>query len=178
VGNGTGTSAATRSNAFVVLQNGNVGIGTDTPSDRLVVNGNMSATGDITSNAFLLSSDRRLKTNIRSLYSEWDNIMKLNPVSYQKRESLESENYDRFEYGFIAQELELIYPELVKTNSEGLKFVDYTSMIPILTKGMQSLILENKRLTEQVEQQEDQISDLNKRLDELTELINSLIENK
>jgi len=47
-----------------------------------------------------------------------------------------------------------------------------------LTKGMQSLILENKRLTEQVEQQEDQISDLNKRLDELTELINSLIENK
>jgi len=41
VGNGTGAGPTPRRNAMVVLRNGNVGIGTDQPAEKLEVNGNI-----------------------------------------------------------------------------------------------------------------------------------------
>ena len=39
--------------------------------------------------------------------------------------------------GFIAQELELVFPELVETNkTTGYKAVNYDGMIPVLVEGM------------------------------------------
>ncbi len=38
--------------------------------------------------------------------------------------------------GFIAQEVESIYPELVETNEHGYKSMGYSRLIPILVEGM------------------------------------------
>jgi hypothetical protein len=48
LGNGTADNA--RSNAMVVLKNGNVGIGNNTPAHKLVVNGDFNLTGSLRAN--------------------------------------------------------------------------------------------------------------------------------
>jgi hypothetical protein len=65
--------------------------------------------------------------------------MKLNPVSYNKKNSIESKDYNKTENGFIAQELQKIIPYIVKEGADKDKIlsVDYNSIIPVLTKGIQ-----------------------------------------
>lgn len=46
---------------------------------------------------------------------------------------------ERLQYGFIAQDLENIFPELVYTDTTGIKSVDYVSMIPIMLQAIQDL---------------------------------------
>jgi hypothetical protein len=36
--------------------------------------------------------------------------------------------------GFIAQEVEKVFPQLVKTNPKGIKSVAYTNMVPVLLR--------------------------------------------
>jgi hypothetical protein len=44
---GNGTSFSSKSNAITVLKNGNVGVGTDTPAQKLDVNGSINASGNV-----------------------------------------------------------------------------------------------------------------------------------
>lgn len=67
--------------------------------------------------------------------------MALRPVEYDKKMKLSSNDYDRHEFGFIAQELKEVIPEIVDsaTNAyaEVILAVDYNSLIPVLTKAIQ-----------------------------------------
>jgi len=109
-------------------------------------------------------SDRRLKDNIRTEENVLDKIMQLRSTTYTFKQGGEFENVNFAEgnqHGFIAQEIEEVFPDLVeergllleeniyKMDDEGnpvmiddprsmqIKTVNYTAMIPILTKGMQ-----------------------------------------
>ncbi|MDG1189556.1 MAG: tail fiber domain-containing protein, partial [Flavobacteriales bacterium] len=63
--------------------------------------------GDIvTAGNVTVSSDIRLKKDIVNLPSTIDNIKSLRPVSYNKKNSLSSEEYGSTEIGLIAQELQ------------------------------------------------------------------------
>ena len=42
----------------------------------------------------------------------------------------------------IAQEVELVMPELVRTDKDGKKLLNYTALIPVLIKSIQELQLE------------------------------------
>jgi len=62
--------------------------------------------------------------------------------------------------GFIAQDVEKIFPEFVG-DKEGIKMMNYTSFIPVLTKAMQeqqamieNLISQNEELLKRLEQLE------------------------
>ena len=62
--------------------------------------------------------------------------------------------------GFIAQDLEKIYPELVSTDKEGYKSVDYSRLTPVLVeavKEQQKIIDELARISKK---QQKQIDDL------------------
>ena len=59
--------------------------------------------------------------------------------------------------GFIAQELEKVFPDFVNTPENGMKAVSYQALIPVLVKGMQeqadminALKLENETLIKKV----------------------------
>ena len=90
-------------------------------------------------------SDMRAKTNVRSFNSGIDVISRLRPVSYNftgaQNRSSPSNQYtgDNVEIGLIAQELEKVLPNLVYTDDEGRKLVDYTSLIPVLIDAVQTL---------------------------------------
>jgi hypothetical protein len=55
-------------------------------------------------------------------------------------------------YGVIAQELEQVMPELVKTNDDGWKTVAYTPLIAILIDAVKDLKAQVDRLTEEKDQ--------------------------
>jgi hypothetical protein len=55
------SSGGTTGNIFNILSNGNVGIGTTTPSERLTVSGNISATGNITCTGHLAAATKSFK---------------------------------------------------------------------------------------------------------------------
>ena len=114
----------------------------------------LKTSGTIWSNGSQLTSDARLKTNIQPLPNSLDIIMKLNPVHYTKKNSIESTDYAKTENGFIAQELQKVLPYLVieGTDKDKILSVDYNSIIPVLTKGIQEQQLLIKAQQKQIDE--------------------------
>jgi hypothetical protein len=142
---------------------GNVGIGTETPSQKLQVIGNILATGTIT------PSDARFKRDIRRIDDPVGKIMQLNGVTYYYRntEFTQFGFTDKEQVGVIAQEVEKVLPQLVFTDDKGYKAVDYTKLVPLLIEG----IKEQQRL---IESQEDKINKQEISLEKQQQQINEL----
>ena len=87
---------------IILSPSGNVGIGTETPTTKLHVS------GDVTATSYNANSDSRIKSNILSINSEFslDSLRKLKPSSYNL-----IEKPDKLVYGFIAQEVKDVIPE-------------------------------------------------------------------
>jgi len=122
-------------------------------------------------------SDRRFEKNIKPMSGILNKVMLLNPVTYEMR----TDEYDFMnfnegrQYGLIAQELEQIFPELVRPGvhpgaKEGdppieYKGIDYIPLTAILIKAVQEqqgiieqLNAENEALNARIETIEAQVS--------------------
>ena len=75
-------------------------------------------------------------------------ISKLKPVTYNFKANTASNSNQ--EIGLLAQDVEKVLPNLVFTDNEGKKLVDYISLIPILIKA--------------IEEQQQEINELKSRL--------------
>lgn len=89
-------------------------------------------------------SDIRLKEKFVSLNDATSVIKELSPISYHyKSEMIKKHNYSsKKQYGFIAQEVEKVLPEIVREVAlmeDGVmyKTMSYESLIPFLVKGFQ-----------------------------------------
>lgn len=111
-------------------------------SDIMLTNGNFTQVGGyITTNQYVSVSDKRLKKNITPLKNQSAKIYDVKTYEFLWR------NDNRKDYGFIAQEIEKIFPELVVTNPEtGLKGVQYVSMVPLMLEELKTLKRENEKL--------------------------------
>jgi len=86
--------------------------------------GSGSGNGSVTSGNFIASSDRRLKERIEGIPDlEWADKIGFKTFVFR------SDDSKRQRYGVIAQEVELINPELVFTNEEGVKSVGYIDLL-------------------------------------------------
>lgn len=90
-------------------------------------------------------SDINAKTNITNLSNGLSIINKLRPVSYnfagnEARKCVHNQytGYNA-EIGLIAQDLEEVLPNLVFTDEEGHKLVNYIALIPVLIEAVQTL---------------------------------------
>jgi hypothetical protein len=121
-----------------ITANGNVAIGATTASVKLFVAGDATITGKFNSNGIEELSDVRYKKNIEKLNNSLQKVLQVDGVSYnwRKDEFPERTFGDRTEIGFIAQELEKVFPELVSTNAEGFKSVQYSHMVPVLLEAI------------------------------------------
>ncbi len=97
--------------------------------------------GSITATSVTQTSDKRLKKNIEPLEGSLDNIQKLRGVSYDWKSDKGGK-----QIGFIAQELEKVYPELVATDKDGMKSVNYAQMTAVLLEAVKELSNENQNL--------------------------------
>ena len=158
---GNGTSFFSRSDAMTVLKNGNVGIGTSSPDEKLHVVGNICYTG--TSAA---CSDTRYKERFLPIPNALQKINTLNGVYYYwKQEEFPDKNFsaDR-QIGVIAQEVQAIFPEMVTEDADGYLSVDYSRLTPVLIESV-------KELTARSEEQQQEIRDLHQRLAKLELII-------
>jgi hypothetical protein len=107
-------------------------------------------------NGVLITSDKKLKENIRPLESSMNNILKLNPVKYDYKAELYSDSLcankekllaKRKDYsGFIAQEVQTVFPKLVEYNDEAdILEINYLGIIPELVNAFkeQQIIIES-----------------------------------
>jgi prepilin-type N-terminal cleavage/methylation domain-containing protein len=151
---GVGTSTPVAGNTAVVAGTtyitGNLGVGTATPSERLVVMGNAQA------DMFLFNSDQRLKTNIEKSPG-LEQIRRLHGHSFNWIKD------GRFDTGLIAQEIEQEMPHLVRTSPQGIKSVNYMGLVPVLIEGSKDLYAEHVKLLKRVEQLEKEMKSMKKR---------------
>jgi len=105
----------------------------DSPFFTLDNTGNLNITGTV-----FHASDQRYKKNIQAISTVLPQLMQIGAYHYDWK--LEEFPHQRFtserQLGFLAQELEAAFPELVHTNSAGYKSVDYSRMGPILVEAI------------------------------------------
>ena len=103
---------------------------------------------DHVSGTYNALSDGTLKKDIQPLTGSegLDKLMRLNPVRYH----FKSSDRATYDYGFISQEVEKIFPDFV-TEKEGIKMMGYSNFIPVLTKSIQEQQLEIESLKKEIE---------------------------
>ncbi len=111
----------------------------------MVVQGNLNANGTV------YNSDIRYKKNILTIENSLNKVLKLRGVVYEMRgDEFPTYSFSKGQQmGLIAQEVESIVPEVVSTNEDGYKSVDYAKLVPLLIesiKSQQKEIEELKRL--------------------------------
>ena len=97
-------------------------------SSGVNVTGDMTASGNVTA-----YSDAKLKTEISTIDNALDIVGKLRGVNYKWL------NNGQADIGVIAQEVEEVVPEVVKTSEDGTKSVDYGRLVSILINAVNEL---------------------------------------
>ncbi|MCC6199121.1 tail fiber domain-containing protein [Candidatus Nomurabacteria bacterium] len=107
--------------------------------EEIVFNGGSGNTCTIVSGTGIsCSSDKRLKTNIEDLGEDTlEKVLNLRTVSYNWK----SDPNGDLMVGFIAQNLQTEFPELVSTNHDGMLAVNYAQMTPIIVQAIREMNL-------------------------------------
>lgn len=89
----------------------------------------LDATGNLTATAFLYSSDKRLKSDITATTGGLAKLDALTPVSFR----FTADPSKAIHLGLIAQDVQKVYPEAVKTDDKGFLKLDYPALVgPII----------------------------------------------
>ena len=124
-------------------------------------------------------SDEKFKKNISDYNNALDNIMKLRPVTYEmKTEEYPFMNFEKgTQIGFIAQEMESIFPSLVVSGAHPgenendpfieYKGINYIGLTPILVKAIQEQQNIIEEQNEKIESLKKEINSINERLKKL-----------
>lgn len=163
----SGIGTGTGSQGTIQLLNGNVGIGTSAPSSKLEVCGNTRIIGTLnvsstvtSSSGITCPSDIRYKKNITPIKNATQTLMQLTGVNYfwRKNEFPQMNFTDQQQIGFIAQDVEKIFPAMVFTDENGFKSVDYSRLTPVLVETLKEQEKKIDALTERLNQLEKQIN--------------------
>ena len=125
---------------------------------------------------------RRLKKNITPFGPMLDRVTALQPVHYFWRASEFPERHfgNSQSDGLIAQDVEQVLPELVATDSDGYKAVDY-SKLPLLTiQAVKELKTENDALKHRIadlEELKNENAALKQRMAEIEKLLTEALGN-
>ena len=104
----------------------------------------------------IIMSDANLKTNISNITSVKDKVKLLRPVTYNlstDNEFLKDKPVNNLQYGFIAQEMQELFPDLVIKRDDGTLGIRYNGLIPVLVQT--------------IKEQQTEIDDLTKRISDL-----------
>lgn len=137
-------------NADIICQNGGPTQG--------ITNIDCSGSIDVADGGYQQPSDKRLKENIEELQLSLNDIEKLSTIYF---------NYVGSEgkiVGVIAQEVQEICPEIVKTDENGFLKVDYVKLSVIALKGV-------KLLSDKVKKQNRKIKKINNKVNKILKYI-------
>ncbi len=170
----TSYSAIPWYSCFTIKATGNTGIFNENPSVALEIGSPSSIRQVKVNGSIVWGSDTRMKKNITDISNSLSKLKQLRSVSYNFKEdeseqpiserflkegiSIEKMKEDiknapktnaylssRNFYGFLAQDVQELFPDLVYKDSAGMLSVDYIGIIPLLVNGLkeQQIIIEN-----------------------------------
>ncbi|MFY9228688.1 MAG: tail fiber domain-containing protein [Bacteroidales bacterium] len=129
-------------------------------------------------------SDEKFKKNISDYNNALDNIMKLRPVTYEmKTDEYPFMNFEKgTQIGFIAQEMESIFPSLVVSGAHPgendpfieYKGINYIGLTPILVKALQEQQIMIDSLKSENNDLKSKYESLQKRLEEIESKLESI----
>jgi len=121
-------------------------------------NYSLDVDGDACVTSLYESSDARLKENVTGISSALGNLKQLRGVSFNFKnpdektavyskaamdtgtvkvnQIVNNKRYAQKRIGFIAQEIQLLYPELVREGIDGMLAVDYNGLIPVIVEAI------------------------------------------
>ncbi|HSN62528.1 MAG TPA: tail fiber domain-containing protein, partial [Ferruginibacter sp.] len=148
----------------LTIQGGNLRVG-----GNIVATSNICAFGSIGS-----CSDIRYKTNFSSIKNPLQKIMHLNAIYYNwKQDEFPQMNFkNEKQLGLSAQEVEKYFPEIVQTNDDGYKAIDYSRLTPVLIEG----IKEQQQQIEKLQKENAAIKLQNEKLIIAFEKLNQKVE--
>jgi hypothetical protein len=111
--------------------NNRVGVANTAPGYPLHVNADVSGTSIYASADIVAYSDASVKENIRPIENVIERIQQSRGVLYDRTDIESNDNI-----GFIAQELEIAFPELIVTNEDGTKAVKYQNTVAVLFEAI------------------------------------------
>lgn len=126
---------------YVDETTGNVGIWSNNPGNyKLYVNGAMYASS-------YSGSDRRWKKNIKPIGKALSLVEKLQGVRFEWRtDEFKDKHFEKGgQVGLIAQEVEPLIPEIVKTDQDGYKAISYDKLTVILLEAIKE---QNQKIKE------------------------------
>ena len=144
----TFTHTLTLSAATSLITQGNTTLGNSTSDDtnitgdldvdvnlnvdgNAVIDGTIVCGNTVTATDFISTSDKRLKEDIETIQSALFKVENLRGVSYMKN--------NKQEIGVVAQEVETVMPEVVRTGEDGFKAVAYGNLVGLLIEAIKEL---------------------------------------
>ncbi len=141
---------------------GVMAIGKSAPLNGTTNGIRLDVNGDILAMQVHSSSDRRFKKNIVPLESALDKVKAINGVTYDFRiDEFENRNFPTTrQVGFIAQNVEEVLPEVVRTNADGYKAVDYSKITALLNEAVKEQQLQIEQQSALINAQQNLLSTL------------------
>lgn len=114
----------------------------------------------ISSDRLLVSSENTEIKDIEELDFSLAALKQINPISYNtvspnsnytcadSKSQIDKDNFSRFysdkqvqstRFGFMPEDIEVLFPELVYTDADGQKYIDYIGLIPVLFKALNDM---------------------------------------
>lgn len=163
-GNGSASGFGTVSGGANGIYMARLGVGVDASSTYDVD----VFYGSVRAQAFVLSSDKKLKDNIMPLKDLSSKLLNIKPYSYtfksKEGNTDKRADNDKLHFGFIAQEVEKEFPNLVTIDEKGNYALNYIEFIPLLLN--------------ELKEQKSEIKDLKERMAALEAKINGVSETK
>jgi hypothetical protein len=105
--------------------------------------GDLLVEGNVTAQNYHKASDIRFKKDITPVTNSLSRILALIPkYFYWKIEEFKEKHFStKKQIGFIANEVETIIPEAVHTDKEGIKYIEYDKITPVMVGSIQELSL-------------------------------------
>lgn len=141
---------------MTITASGDVGIGMVPDTRFMVWNG--STAGRYTTGGWTHSSDARLKSDVQPISDSLQKVLSLNQVHYH----FTSDPSQKTQIGFIAQEVEPIFPEVVETAKDGFKSMIYANLIAPVVGAIQELFADVQSLRAELKLVKDENLNLKK----------------
>jgi hypothetical protein len=139
------TTTTNLSDSPIYMSSTNVGINIASPTYMLEVNGDIYAAQNV-----IAYSDQSVKENVTTITNAVNKVMAMRGVTFTRNDQKDKE---RIHAGVIAQEMEKAFPEVVFENENGTKAVAYANIVSVLIEA--------------VKEQQAQIEDLRKQIEDL-----------
>ncbi len=120
------------------INNGRIGIQRDPTTNALEVNGSASksSAGD-----WIANSDARLKKNIKPISGALEKLLQLKGITYEWND--DKTGFERpagSQFGFTAQNIQKVFPELVSADAQGYLQTAYGTYDAVMVEAMRELM--------------------------------------